>query len=241
MKPKNNYLILLIEIIIVLYTIWNRLLRVRILESLLDNISNIKIVIIIYTIRQIMNITPNKESNINRLLLNIQNNKYIIYMINIINTYIIEAPLTLFYFFYNRIRIKEFIFTSGSYVVYYLGSHIKLIDIIYFKQLNYFYKSLILFIILLIIDVYLFTCHILSERNMQYIEEYIKFLPGDYYYMNAAFKDKQPTFEGARLFSDLNLENLALQWEIFRDKHNSYIRLFTYTGYLIGWSYYLLN
>jgi hypothetical protein len=276
----NNFIIIIIGFLITSFIIWNRLFRIRISKVFGQNTYDILSIlatviicitcigIIIYSLRKILNILPKS----NTWFIVILEHKYTTYILNIIRTYFTNAPLTLYEMLYKRVALKSFVETTGSYMVVNFGSHINywyllfylipriivvivfLIDIIYFKQLHFFYKCLTLLIIPLISNIYLFILDNLASKNAIFIQSHLEFAdnlenPDNY---NVSLKNVQPTFEGAWNLKDINLENVTLLWEIYcnirnftqyiteyRNKNKPYENLVIYSTYLIGWSYYL--
>jgi hypothetical protein len=276
----DNFIVLIIGFLITSFILWNRLFRIRISKVFEQNTYDILLLlaiiiscitcigIIIYSLRKILNILPKP----NPWLIVILEHTYTSYILNIIRTYFTNAPRTLYEILYKQVPLKSFVETTGSYLVVNVASHINywyllfyltprilvvivfVIDIVYFKQLHFFYKFVILLIIPLISTVYLFILYNLSSKNASFIQSHLEFSdslkdPNSY---NVSVKDVQPTFEGAWNLKDIDLDTVTLLWEIYsnirnfsqyiteyRDKNKPYENLVIYSAYLIGWSYYL--
>ncbi len=128
-----------------------------------------------------------------------------------------------------------------------------LIDITYFHQLKFFYKSLILLLIPLLTKCYFFITHSsnLGARNFWELHLEITKYPNG---INVTLKNEAPIGDNMLTLTAMreNYEFICNSWYIcnklveyfnniyqFHDKFQPYIRLYTSLIYIIGWSYYL--
>jgi len=268
---ENKYLLSFFGACIIIFILWNRVLREREPQKLLFIDTKLKLIIIIitvmicvmciiYYIRVIFNykLIPKPNWLINR---------YITYISLFVSTYIINAPLFIHYQLINHLPIKKFVEYTASYIVVYfekyttiyaivpmllrcLVSTVFVIDIYYFQELNYFYRSLSIFIYVLLFQYYLFIVTDFSTKYLDTLNLYLKFEKSNNMLI-LSLKDQQ-TFPGAWDVKKLKLQIMADLWDIYSNIVNffqsinnmqlffkPYFLLYSYINYLLGWSYIL--
>src|SRR6266699_276581 len=268
---ENKYILSFFGACIIIFILWNRVLREREPQKLLFIDTKLKLIIIIITVMIcVMCIIYYIRVNINYKLINIPNwliNRYITYISLFFSKYIINAPLFIHYQLINHLPIKKFVEYTALYIVVYfekyttiyaivpmllrcLVSTVFVIDIYYFQELNYFYRSLSIFIYVLLFQYYLFIVTDFSKKYLDTLNLYLKFEKSNNMLI-LSLKDQQ-TFPGAWDVKKLKLQIMADLWDIYSNIVNffqsinnmqlffkPYFLLYSYINYLLGWSYFL--
>lgn len=186
-----------IAVIYILFLFWNRVFRIRLPKNLDNNYSEIHVIIftflflsciffLCFSIHKVISkMYLKKKGKLSYYLSYIMETKISKFLIE----YLINAPKHLYELFYQYITFRPLIEKFGIivwnmdpyyyckailFIVYSLRIFvciIFIIDIMYFKSFNYFYKSLIILLIPLIIKTSLYIIQDMSKKNKAYIEE----------------------------------------------------------------------
>lgn len=263
---------ILFAIIYILFLFWNRLFRSR-LPKTLDGIYTtyqvtvfillllLSIFMIIYTLKSLLH--KQKKGIIKLYIEKILNSTSGYFFI----TYVLNAPKILYEWLYQYITIRSFIEKFGVkiwnmdpykyckhliFIIYFIRIFvciIFIIDIIYFNKFDYFYKSLLLLLVILTLRCCIFILKDLSAKNKLYIEK--EFLIIEVNENKDGFY-AEPKEQYKEIFNDNQINKLTTTWIaylancMFADKfyeyddhYKKYIDLICYSIYTIGWGYIL--
>ena len=203
MKIKNKLTILL-GFLLLSIIFWNKFIRIRLPKNLEVFSNKILFIFIILSIIFCITILLEnlkliyKKNNIkentvvNILIDELAKNPYIQLLANWF-IYIIESPKKFYEYFFQKInvvylvekpllflikhgKIKIYIYIIGYMLPKCILSIIFLVDICYFKELNYFYKSLPILVIPLILTGYRYIANNLAEKNLTFFCAHIIFI-----------------------------------------------------------------
>ena len=259
---------IILTIIYIIFIFWSRILREKIPKILYINYTEYQVLVfsfvflicsfmLLYSLRKLF---PEKQKGFLNKLLATQLGVFVF-------TYIINAHKHLYDFLYNYITIRPLIEKLGvktwnsnfyetcliipifMYMIRIFICLIFLLDIFYFNTFNYFYKSLILMLIPLIIKACIFIIHDMSKKNKEYIEkEFLIIEPEEF--NNGFYMNIYPHLEDK--LNDNQIKSLKVNWVaylancMFTDKiydfdykYTKYLDIFCYTLYVSGWGYLL--
>lgn len=227
--------------------------------------------LLIYTIRKVFNIKPKHNSFVIRSLEYLSNTLLISYITTIVKE-IIDSPKYIYVLLRDSLSDTYFLTLSASYLGVWLYKFKKLemfsfslyllpklivslvflIDVIYYHQLNYFYKSILLLLLPIIYKVYFFTVNNITENNLSFLHLHLDYIKHTNGLIQITFKEKAPEIEGAWDFSIVSLEyakncvDICVKLKSFFDNlieieelYKPYVTIFTSICYIIGWTTYL--
>lgn len=280
-------------VFIILFTIWNKSLRIRVPKTIHDfdtfyMIFIVYINIVILTLIIVFCIWTLVSSNINKdkgyILEYIVSYKFINNILSWIyktSESISQAPKKVYRLFFDNVNISHileipfykishyikelpirfaYILTVIHVIFYTLPKTIPAIifmfEIILFGHINYFYKSLFLYVIVLIYNVLLWVLGDLADNNIYFATAHIKVkdTPEEF---TAKFREEIPPITGAvdiisrrsderllRWFVYIYETYLDIKWLVYRlylekNKFKYYERILISTLFLIGWIYIL--
>ena len=178
----------------VLFILWNRLLRERI-PRILDNnytqfqliimccVAVISLIMMCYYLRKILNIQIKENS----IIIKIFNMPCLQIITNFFYQYILNAPLNTYEFLYKYVRIVNIVQFIGAKIwnmdpykypmhVFCFLMSLRIIvvlvfifDVLYFRELDLFYKTLLILFVPLVINSILFIIKNTSKKNRDYI------------------------------------------------------------------------
>ncbi len=294
MKIKNNISISFIfGILIILFILWNRLIRVRLpkeiiavskinlIHYIIGGLTILFLILVIYNILLYFKYLPRESSKINKLINYILEylSKYswFNHLYKIITVDIPNGPLSVYELFYKYTYVKPYIEKIGiflhdqlfnntfrinaCYIIFFilprfLVSTMFLIDICYFKQLNYFYKVLILLLIPLLSKLILF---VIKHHAITCLDFYNNFFEFKYYketkllqiYCKPLAKVEDITLQNEYI---KYIDNLHKSWIFYQylynvsyqilnykvNRYKYYINIIYYTMFFLGFLFYLL-
>jgi hypothetical protein len=267
-------------IFIISFIIWNRFIRVRLPKEILADGSLAEIlgvtclfllflILFLYSFNKILPRKKNKESWVNKIILYISNNYYLNRILSFIINRVIQAPIFVYNEVYKRVYMRPVIEYIGPRISAKLNNYTKVfyfilfvipkmivsicffIDVIIHKEILYFYNSLVLLIIPLVLNVVLFVIqhHAVKQRErIEYFfvfEEtetkiYISFQP----YLTTDEREFGLTVDcdAWYLFNKtcIEIENFVNQINEIKNLYKYEINIFYYGIYLIGFFGYLL-
>jgi len=194
----------LMGLFIIGFIVWNRFIRVRLPKEILATDSTLIILSVIclclcFLFLFLSNIllteykNKNKESWINKIILLVNNKYYYNKFINFIINRVIQAPIFVYNEIYKRVFMRPLIEYVGTHLSTKLSNYKKifyfivfvipkmivsvcfLIDVAIYKEFFYFYNSLGLLIIPLILNVVLFIIKHHAIRQRDRIEYFFVF------------------------------------------------------------------
>lgn len=266
---------ILLGFIYIVFIFWLRLIRERPPRELDGNYSiytyylyiflfALSLFMVIFYLRKIFNIQA-KYKIIRRVLeIHVISN-----IINFLIEYIFNAPYNLYIYIYNKYdvlfiieKIGRFFWDKDLYkqtIYLYISLcfckviviSCFIVDVFVFDKFAYFYKSLLLLLVTLVINSILFILKDISEYNRDIIStEYISIENNE---NNTAFYlDFQPNFKGEK--TEKNLQGQFNAWlcyttncmfvdnfEGYKNTYEKYIKLIYYIIFVIGWFYILYH
>ena len=293
---KKNNLYFTLGIILIMLTIWNRVIRLRLPKNINDfnNIYMINIIylnIILLTVILITTIwllwfknnSKSQKSKIATYFLKYKNIINILdYFINIWGN-IMQSPKTVYKLFYNTFNISHileipfykishfiknlpikyaYILTLIHIMLYLLPRIIPpivfIIELFFFQHLVYFYKSLFLYLVVILYNILLWILADLADNNIYFSTAHID-LKHTKYDLTAVFRKENPVIENAVDIVTRQHDGVLLKWFVYiyetyldikwltyrlnleKDKYKDYERLFINTMYLCGWCYVLIK
>lgn len=271
---------LLITILIVIIILWNRVLRVRLPIAIEDlKFTHIALFLVIISvifcaISIISSVNTLMGNNISNFILfeNLLNYKPFNSLVNIIN-FIRNSPKQVYnYLADNYINFKTIIELPASYLAVYacypktiifffiflpriFVASAFLLDVIYFHFFFLFYKTLILLLIPLITQCYIYMILFYSENNLEFVLLYITI---EYHTNGLSFilKTEPPKIKYAltkekmkeKQYYFINLWRICTvlkrYTELLYDAESffrPYVLLYTSSCFLIGWLYILIT
>jgi hypothetical protein len=234
--------------------------------------------IIFYNMRIILKISPKANSLVKRMIYKIGDNNIVNKITTFCITYLVNSPKTFYEYIFDYINVSSIIELPVSYllvfmlkrphsIIYILTntipkviiSTIFLLDVFYFHNLHYFYISLILLGIPVIVNCYRYMVNDLADKNNFYLQSHLEITPSNRPGFSAVkFKDKIPPIEDAKdivthknnkalldWFVDnfelyCNIKNFCTRIQKAEDLYKPYENIYIYTCYLIGWVYILI-
>lgn len=276
MQTKFKYLSILLGLFYCLFILWNRLLRNRKPFDLFTEYNVIRVcvylclcigsfIIVVFFIRKLF-VTPK-----NFLLRRLLEKPWLIRLITFVEEYVLNAPKNLYEVFYTQIPITDKMTKVGQFIYYQNFNErpykIKLIigilygfqlflclifihNVFFLHKLTYFYKSLPLLLIPMLLRLLLFMQYDLSTKSIKNIEVFIKFIPKDcntgwIMFRTDAYKEN-PNLTNAKM------DAYASYWYMYihslmsidhfhrlENKAKPYVYIFCYSLYALGWGYIL--
>lgn len=271
MKMMKILIKILITILIISFILWNRILRER-LEINIDSIAftNVYIVILsmlilshsiilLSNLRVLLNLID-KESWISNLFINklIKKCEEILnYPKDVVNILALKYPLLrnplriITSYFAVYINYPKIIVILLIYLPRIIVTFTFILDIFIFHNFNYFYKSLILLLIPVILKSFLYIVFFQTKNGKEFYEAHlnIQYAPGG---VIINIKKEAPNIENALTYEQMKLKSEIIydNWIIctrllsyinsieFQEKlFKPYVSLFVSGSFIIGWLY----
>ena len=151
----------------------------------------------VYYLLKYLKVLPRPHSKIkaflNKIFIVLEKKPFIIKMLEFNKNIIIDGPANVYDFFYQFVYVKPFIWFCGKKLSYYFQEKpfipyfigfllpkliivfVLFIEIIFFNQINYFYKTLILYLIPLIFKIILYIIEHHSKDSLDLLDDYFTF------------------------------------------------------------------
>lgn len=247
--------------------LWSRLILQRLPKDLDGNYTSIQFIsfcflffisflILCINLKKLLNIKFSTNSIYNKILSSS-------FYVNIVK-YILEAPKNLYHWLLQYIVIRDPIENLGIkiwnmdpykynktiiFAMYFLRifvSIVFIIDIFYFNKLEYLYKILIIILIPITFQGFLYIIKDFSKWNKEYIEEeFLIIEPNEN--RDGFYAEPKETYKH---FNDNQILSLSESWTAYlancmfvdkcyeiQDIYNKYISIIIYSIYSIGWGY----
>lgn len=255
----------------ILFILWLRVIHKRLPVELDGNFDSItygiylmlfilSLIMFVYYLRKILGIKS--KYKLLRIFLEYQS---ILKLVTFIKDYILNAPYNLYIYIYNKYDILNIIEQIGRFIWNYnLFKYTKIIyivicflrfiivfcfffDVIIFNKFNFFYKSLILLFVILIIKAIIFVLKDISKDNRTYISEnYISVETTET--KDSFYLEFQPHFVGEK--TENVLQGHYIIWVCYTancmfadnfyeytEKYDKYINIIYYGIFTLGWGY----
>jgi len=280
LQKITNILYVISGIIIICFIFWSRLIRVRLPKEILTDGSPVEIlgvtclfllflILFLYSSNKILPRKKNKESWVNKIILYISKNYYLNQFLSFIIYRVIQGPIFVYNEIYKRVYMRPVIEYIGSHLSAKLNNYKEIfyvivfvipkiipsicffIDIVVYKEFFYFYNSLVLLIIPLIINVILFVIQDHSLKQKDRIEHFFIFEEVDtkvYISLqhDLTVEDREFAINASSdalyyvRLSYIFIDNFVNQINEIKNLYKYEINIFYYGMYLIGFFVYLL-
>lgn len=287
-KTKTNNILVFIGIILITVLLWNRF-RIRLPKNFIDFsfyfvilMIIISLIICLYSIKLLYK--PTKSSIISKAIIHIYSNQNIVRVLDIIQK-ILDSPKSVFEKINHSLFMKKYGKKIGFYTeivpyklsiwrkdksktIFYvlpnivpkvIVSSLFIIDILFFYHIKYFYFSLVILILPMIINCLRYIIKESAQDTLKYLNAHLRFFDVNLETLEykVQFKDKIPDIEDAKDIITHQGNKELLEWFLFNFERYSdivdfldeikkeeefykpYENIFVYGCYLIGWLYIL--
>lgn len=288
-KTIHNKLLLLIGLLLITILLWNRFLRIHLPKDFIDFylpivvlFTLVSLVVLIINIKLIYK--PSKISVISKLMIKVYDYYYLALLLNAI-TVISNSPQKVLDFINHSFFMKKYGKQIGYYTetvpynlllwrkdkskaIFYIPTNMIprivvacmfLVDVFYFKHIQYFYYSLFLLTLPMIMNAIRFIITDSAKSTLKYLNAHLRFYDVDLKTLDykVEFRDIIPDMEDAKDIITHRGNKELLEWFMFNferygeianfmedvkkkeDFYKPYENIFVYSCYLLSWLYIL--